>query len=45
MREDSLHLSKIWDEGGTSQVVLVVKNPAANARDAGWVLGWEDPLE
>ena len=32
----------------TSQVVLVVKNPPANAgdvRDAGSVLGLEDPLE
>ena len=32
----------------TSQVVLVVKNPAANAgdvRDVGLIPGWEDPLE
>ena len=31
-----------------SQVVLVVKNPPANAgdiRDVGSVSGWEDPLE
>ena len=31
-----------------SQVVLVVKNPPANAvdiRDMGLILGWEDPLE
>ena len=26
--------------GGT-----VVKNPPANARDMGWSLSWEDPLE
>ena len=33
---------------GTCQVVLVVKNPSANAgdvRDLGLVLGWEDSLE
>ena len=33
---------------GASQVVLVVKNPPANAgdiRDAGSVHGWKDPLE
>ena len=33
---------------GASQVVLVVKNPPANAgdtRDACQFLGWEDPLE
>ena len=33
---------------GASQVVLVVKNPPANAggiRDAGSILGQEDPLE
>ena len=32
----------------SSQVVLVVKNPSANAgdiRDACSILGWEDPLE
>ena len=31
-----------------SQMVLVVKNPPANAggvRDEGLILGWEDPLE
>ena len=31
-----------------AQVALVVKNLPANAgnlRDAGWILGWEDPLE
>ena len=31
-----------------SQVVVVVKNPLANAgdiRDAGSILGWKDPLE
>ena len=27
------------------QVVLVVKNPPANAGDMGSILGWEDPLE
>ena len=33
---------------GVSQMVLVVKNPPANAggvRDEGLILGWEDPLE
>ena len=33
---------------GTIQVVLVVKNPPANAGDigdAGLILGWEDQLE
>ena len=33
---------------GASHVALMVKNPPANAgdiRDAGSVLGWEDPLE
>ena len=33
---------------GTSQVVLVIKNPSTNAgdvRDIGSILGQEDPLE
>ena len=33
---------------GPPQVVLVVKNPPANAgdiRDTGLILGWEDPLK
>ena len=37
-----------WPAAWASQVVLVVKNPPANAgdkRDVGSVLGQEDPLE
>jgi len=26
-------------------VALVVKNLLANARDVGWIPGWEDPVE
>ena len=36
------------ERAGASQVVLVVKNPPADAgdvRDAGLILGLEDPLE
>ena len=29
----------------TFQVMLQVKKPPANTRDAGWSLGWEEPLE
>ena len=41
-------LSTIKFDLGASQVVLVVKNPPADAgdvRDAGLILGLEDPLE
>ena len=26
-------------------MIQKVKQSACNARDAGWILGWEDPLE
>ena len=38
----------VYKEKGASQVALVVKNPSANSenvRDAGSILGGEDPLE
>ena len=37
-----------YTQEGTSQVVLVIKNPSTNAgdiRDIGSILGQEDPLE
>ena len=42
---DSHRLSGCFQEVRASQVVLVVKNPSANAgvvRDTGSILGWED---
>ena len=42
-----MKLKPITQRFGASQVVLVVKNPPSNAevRDAGLILGGEDPLE
>ena len=33
-------MENYWAPGGS-----VVKNPPAIAEDAGWIPGWEDPLE
>ena len=35
----------LWVSTGASQVVLVVKNSLANARNEGLIPGGEDPLE
>lgn len=43
-----LGIGNSHDVKRASQVALVVENPptsAGDAREAGWILGWEDPLE